>query len=97
MQIKTILQVCGILYIVVVISAQSLFFMANRFIDNNLSKVELFSSNIGNSLKDAERLAFLLALGMIENEEVLPFLEEDLKFRGLPQYAELARKMREKK
>lgn len=96
MQIRTILKGCGIFYIVLVVTAQSLFFMADRFLEKNLSRVESFSGNISNKLKDAERLAFLLALGMIENEAVLPFLEEDLKLRGLPQYSELVSRMKVK-
>lgn len=96
MNFKTLLKALAVIYVILVVTAQSIFFLADRFIDNNLSRIESFSGNISNLLKDTERLAFLLALGMIENEEVLPMLEQDLNLRGLPQYAELARQMQNK-
>lgn len=89
MSITRLVKILAVSYVAVVFLLQSCLFLVERFIDNNFVRVEAFTGNISKMLNDSERLAFLVALGMIDNPEVLPHLKNELKVRGVGEYASL--------
>jgi hypothetical protein len=76
-------------YVAIVFLLQSCLFLVEKFIDNNFVRVEAFTGNITKMINYYERLAFLVALGMIENPEVFPHLKNELKVRGVGEYASI--------
>ena len=95
MEFKTLIKFVVTLYIAVVLTIQTALFLVGSFVEDKISQLELVSANISHQLKDAEKLAFLVALGMVENHEVLPFIERELRAKGISEFGDLVKKIEE--